>query len=236
MRIPAAKTVQTLLVLGMGLGSACRPKPPQERLPANSAAVAEHPSPVSASLPVDKLSAATRAASWLDIRTPALDSLTPAYQQFARFLELAVATRSDLRGLDSIYYRGSLEDLGLTERDDDMRWLAASHIISVRTSGDSGNAVAVITTVAQQTPENEEGHYAVHFGIRDDTVHWLLVRTADTGRRWKIYGEGWMMGDPRDQFSVLHVGRDLHWVTGSREQAIAAVDSIRRARGLEIVR
>jgi len=230
-RIPPARLAQTLLVLSLGLVSACHPNQTQARMSASSPSIAQLPM-----LPVDTPALQPHPTSSRNVPAPTLDSLASAYQQFASFLELAVATRKDLEGLDSIYSRGSLEDLGLTERDEDMRWLAASRIISVRTSGDSGRAVALITTVARQVPESEEGHYAVRFEIQNDTAQWLIVRSADTGGRWKVYGEGWIVGHPRDQFSILPVGRDLHWVTGSRAQALAAVDSIRLARGLAIVR
>jgi hypothetical protein len=43
-------------------------------------------------------------------------------------------------------------------------------------------------------------------------------------------------GDAYEHFSVFRVGRNVRWITGSQAKALAAVDSIRRARGLPVVR
>ena len=231
MTFPLVRSVQTLLVLGAGLLMACSPDPAGARSrPTSASTTRRSTSSAVTSGARDTISP----RSWRDTLAPELDSLAPAYQQFAKFLDSTVATRTPSPEIASVYTIGT--DLGLDQRDLDSRWLATSRIVSVRSVGDSAHAVAVITTVARQVPETEEGHYAVRFGIRDDTAHWLLVRNAETGGNWKVDGDGWIGGDPPDQFTVLRLGHYIHWVVGSREQAIAAVDSIRRARGLEVVR
>lgn len=155
------------------------------------------------------------------------DSLAPAFQQFARFLSLAVASRVPHAGrVDSVYTSGT--DLGIDERDTDMRWVAASRILYVSTKGDTGRAAAVITEVARQVDDHDG--YRASYGIREDTAHWGLVRGVDTSGRWLV------QGDAAEGFGVFHIGRDIRWVVGSRSQALAAVDSIRRARGLPLVR
>jgi hypothetical protein len=155
------------------------------------------------------------------------DSLSPVYQQFAKFLTLAVATHVDHVGdADSVYTSGT--ELGIDEQYKEMRWLAASRILSVKSNGDTAHAVALITTVARQT---DTGHgYTASYGIREDTARWVLVRDAEDSGRWKVNG------DAAGGFGVWHIGRDITWVNGSRARALAAVDSIRRARGLELVR
>lgn len=160
-------------------------------------------------------------------RTAPADTTSEPYKQFARFLWLAVATRAPGPGrVDSVYTHGT--DLGIDERYTDMRWVAAYRILSIWTAGDSGRAAAVITTVARQT---DKGYgWTARYGIRDDTAHWRLERSADTGGRWKV------RGDALDGFRVFRVGRDVKWLTGSPKKAFAAVDSIRRARGLPLVR
>jgi hypothetical protein len=88
--------------------------------------------------------------------------------------------------------------------------------------------VALITSVARQTNENDV--WTASTEIREDTVHWALIRNTDTQGRWMVNG------DAAEGFGLFHIGRDVRWVRGSRVQALAAIDSIRRARGLEVLR
>jgi hypothetical protein len=156
------------------------------------------------------------------------DSLNEAYRQFAAYLSLAVATRRPRTNvLDSVYTPG--EELGVGEAERDMRWVAASRILSVRTMGDRAQGLAEITTVARQTSDNHD-HWTARYGIREDTARWVLVRRASTGGRWKVSGDAY--GD----FGITHIGRDIVWAEGSRAKALAAVDSIRRARRLDLLR
>jgi hypothetical protein len=158
-----------------------------------------------------------------------IDTLALAYRQFAAFLTIATATRKPKMGVaDSVYTPG---EIGIGEQDADMRWVAASRILSIKTEGDTGSAVAVITTVARQI-DNGNGVWLARYGIHEDTARWFLVRNAATGGRWMVEG------DAAGGFGVFHIGRerDIKWVVGSRAKALAAVDSIRRARGLELVR
>jgi hypothetical protein len=129
--------------------------------------------------------------------------------------------------IDSVYTRG--EELGIDERYEDMRWLAAYRIVSVETKNDTAQAAAVITVVARQTNDGHD-HYTARYGIRDDTARWVLVRESTAGGRWKV------SGDAVGGFGVAHIGRDIRWAEGSRAKALAAVDSIRRARGLPLLR
>jgi hypothetical protein len=155
------------------------------------------------------------------------DSLSPAYRQLARFLSLAVATRVLHTGIaDSVYTTGTEPDIN--ELYTDMRWVADFRILSVSTRGDSGRATAVVTDVARQV--EKRGTYEATYGIREDTAHWLLVRGLDSTGRWLVNG------DAAEGFGVFHVGRQIRWVSGSRGKALAAVDSIRRARGFPLIR
>jgi hypothetical protein len=151
------------------------------------------------------------------------DTATLARAQFEKFLSLAIATRQPHVGMiDSVYTCGD------EESRDDMRWIAAFRILSVSVAGDSGRAAAALTVVAIQ--KDGLSGWTARFGIREDTAHWELKRSAETGGRWMI------CGDTYEHFGVFHLGRDVKWLRGSTSEAIAAVDSIRRARGLPIIR
>jgi hypothetical protein len=146
-----------------------------------------------------------------------------AESQFIQFLSLAVATRVPRLGLvDSVYTCDE------TEGRHDMKWVAAGRVLSVSTRGDSGRATAVITTVAHQT-ERSNG-YDARYRIHEDTAHWDLVRNIQTGGKWMV------CGDALEGFGIFHIGRSVRWVQGSRAEALAAADSVRRARGLPILR
>jgi hypothetical protein len=156
------------------------------------------------------------------------DTLDEAYRQFAAYLSLAVATRRPhMNVLDTVYTAG--EELGVGEAENDMRWVAASRILSVRTMGDRAQGFAEITTVARQTSDTHD-HWTARYAIREDTARWSLVRSADTGGRWKVWGDAY------GGFGITQIGRDIVWAEGSRAKALAAVDSIRRARRLELLR
>jgi hypothetical protein len=127
---------------------------------------------------------------------------------------------------DSVYVSGI--NLGVDEMNDDMRWLAAYRIVSVRTKGDTGWATAIITSTARQKDDGRR--WTARYGIQEDTAHWVLLRSPDTRGSWMVWG------DAAEGFGVFHIGRDVHWVTGGRRQALAAVDSIRKARGLPLLR
>lgn len=89
-----ARAVQTLLVLGAALLVACSAESSKGQMQASADSAASHPAtPVAAAAPVDTSLTEPSVPSWRDTLTPALDSLAPAYRQFASFLELAVATR-----------------------------------------------------------------------------------------------------------------------------------------------
>ena len=94
-------------------------------------------------------------------------------------------------------------------------------------AGEHGRATAVITSVARQTDRGPG--WTASYGVRNDTAHWALTRGPETDGRWMV------CGDSFEQFGVWHIGRTVKWLRGSKAQALAAVDSIRRARGLELV-
>ena len=168
------------------------------------------------------------AATATDTAWVSADTLNEAYRQFAAYLSLAVATRRPHTNvLDSVYTAG--EELGVGEAENDMRWVAASRILSVRTMGDRAQGLAEITTVARQTSDTHD-HWTARYAIREDTARWSLVRSADTGGRWKVWGDAY------GGFGITQIGRDIVWAEGSRAQTLAAVDSIRRARRLELLR
>lgn len=149
---------------------------------------------------------------------------TPPDSQLAHFLSLAIATRVPRVGrLDSVYTREE-------EEYNRVRWLADFKVIGVALRGDSALATAVITTVADQV-DRGRGWVATP-RIETDTAHWQMARSRDGERRWLV------CGDAVEGFGVLMVGREVRWrpATASARTARAAVDSIRRARGLTIVR
>jgi hypothetical protein len=75
-------------------------------------------------------------------------------------------------------------ELGVDEMNDDMRWLAAYRIVSLRTRGDSSWARAVITSTARQ---KDDGYgWTARYGIREDAAHWMLVRSAEVGGAWMV--------------------------------------------------
>ena len=151
------------------------------------------------------------------------DTTTLPYAQFEKFLSLAIPTRAPRLGIfDSVYTCREEENYA------DMRWVADSRILSVSVTGDSGRAAAVLTVVARQ--KDDGPGWKATFGIREDTAHWALKRDTEADGRWKV------CGDSFEQFGVFRIGRDVQWLRGDRTKALAAVDSIRRVRGLPVVR
>jgi hypothetical protein len=204
------------LTLDAGIAAACDSRGAQVRRAADSAPVRTE---AAAQAPPDTIASVDTFA--------VADPSTEAYRQFAAFLSLAVASREPHVGrTDSVYTRGT--EIGIEEQDAAMRWVADARILRVSTRGDSGRAVALITSVARQTNENDV--WMASTDTRDDTVHWALIRNADTQGRWMVNG------DAAEGFGVFHIGRDVRWVRGSRAQALAAIDSIRHLRGLELLR
>lgn len=148
-----------------------------------------------------------------------------ARKAFERFLQLAVATNTLRIGrYDSVYT--CPED----ELYEDVRWVADSRVLDINVRGDTANVSAVLTTAAQQVQEDVGTDYVATVRIREDTGHWRMVRTGGAG--WKV------CGDSREGFGVWMIGRTIHWrpVGASRLTAHSVIDSIRRARGLPIMR
>lgn len=158
------------------------------------------------------------------IAVGAIDSTTPAYRQFDRFLSQTLATRRPRMGyVDSLYTCGDEE--GFEER----RWIAAYRILQLTTRGDTGRVVVALTSVARQLQETDS-RYGARTGILEDTASWRLVRNEETGGRWMT------CGDSDQGFNTMAIGRSVRWRKGSAKRAVALADSIRKARGLPIVR
>jgi hypothetical protein len=126
---------------------------------------------------------------------------------------------------------GEIEDVaGLCpEEDMERRWLADYRVLSVATSGDSGVATAAITTAVRQIEGPRDSTIAT-VSIADDTAHWRMIRSSETRDRWMV------CGDAVEGFGVFPSTWSVRWEAGSAEAARAAIDSIRRARGLPLVR
>lgn len=166
-----------------------------------------------------------------------------ADSQLARFLSASVATRVPRRGLfDSVRAYFSPEPGGDVSGGcpwangdyDEARWLADFRVLSVRARGDSADGTAAITTVATEKLEiepNGNSGFVAEFRIDEDTAHWNLIRNAQTYGRWKV------CGGAKEGFEVSTLSEPgMRWRNGSAALAHAAVDSIRRARGLPLAR
>ncbi|MEP6992218.1 MAG: hypothetical protein ABJA80_14900 [bacterium] len=150
----------------------------------------------------------------------------PPDSQFARFLSLAIATRAPRVGKFSDVY-----ECRDSEALKDVRWLADYRILSVHTTGDSAVATAQVTTVARQ--HDGATGWVADAGIRVDTARWRMRNVAaGATKRWKV------CGDAMEHFGVFMLGRTVRWAPAgsSAATAKAAVDSIRRARGLALAR
>ena len=175
-------------------------------------------------------------ARWHSDAASLPQSAEQAETVFARFLDLSVATRAPRIGMfDSVY---TCEDLVWMS---DVRWVADYRIVNVATSGDTARATAILTTVARQIDLGDnQGTYAATFRVSADTGHWLMVRSAETRNLWKVCGDARerVGGIPREHFGVFMLGRTIRWQPpgASSQGARAAIDSIRRSRGLPIVR
>jgi hypothetical protein len=141
----------------------------------------------------------------------------------------SVATPIDVRKRESVRWCDGRMSSRTSGASVGIYYHAASWILSVRTMGDRAQGLAEITTVARQTSDSHD-HWTARYAIREDTARWVLVRRASTGGRWKV------SGDAHGGFGVTHIGRDIVWAEGSRAKALAAVDSIRRARRLDLLR
>jgi hypothetical protein len=161
-----------------------------------------------------------------------------AQTNFARFLSLAVATRSQVLGMfDSVYARGDPKIGGdvdpCPEDYREVRWLADYKIVSVDAKNDSAVGVAVLTTVADQmpSPDGADGVYLVTPRLRQDTARFTLIRSPETHGHWAV------CGDAQGGFGLLRIGREVRWPPGwSKEKAFEQIDSVRKARGLPILR
>jgi hypothetical protein len=162
------------------------------------------------------------------------DDMSPD-SQFARFLSLSIGTRTARLGMfDAVYTRigrgprpGEIEHIfgPCPEEFIESRWLADFRMISVSTRGDSGEAVARITTVARQD------EVEARMQIEEDTARWRLIRSPETGHRWQV------CGDAKGGFSLFVDTPVVRWRNGgSSDIARGAIDSIRRARGLPLAR
>jgi hypothetical protein len=155
-------------------------------------------------------------------------SQAEAESQLARFLSLSIITRAPKLGqYDSVYTCRDFETYS------DSRWVADYRILAVRQQNDSlAEASAVLTTVARLVDRNGNGDYRATVRVAADTGHWRMLRSPETGRRWMV------CGDAREGFTPIKLGRDITWnpAGASAEKARALADSVRKARGLPIIR
>lgn len=166
---------------------------------------------------------------------------------FTRFLDLSVATRQPRPGrLDSVYTAGMQFNYDSNyaytrcEQSTDARWMADYRVLRVVTTGDSAVASVELVTVAHETEHGVVGvdagvYHEATLRLKTDTGHWELLRSArETGGVWKV------CGDAREGFSLFPAGRvgAVRWLPpgASADKARAAIDSIRKSRGLPIIR
>jgi hypothetical protein len=144
--------------------------------------------------------------------------------QFAKFLDISVATHAPKLGRYASVYCREGEEYQLT------RWLADFEVVRVDVRGDSATAVAVVTTVADQS--DRTGRWVAARKIRTDTAHWHMVREPAGSGVWRV------CGDANEGFSMIMTGPDMIWrpLGASRKRAFADVDSIRRGRGHAVIR
>jgi hypothetical protein len=139
-----------------------------------------------------------------------------------RFLSLAIATRGNRSSINEVWTCD--EQLGY----DDARWIADYLVLTTTTRGDSAFGTATLTTVASQVDKGKG--WVASLKTTEDTAHFVLLRDKANGK-WRV------CGDASEGFGVVMVGRDIQWQGGaSPAKAHAVIDSIRQARGLEIVR
>jgi hypothetical protein len=159
--------------------------------------------------------------------------------QLTRFLSLSVATREkNLVYVDSVYTDGDIRVGGdvapcLAGDETVNRWLAASHVLSVTVQGDRADATAAITTAAREVEEPDGESFVVNPQIQEDTARWRLLKSGTSGK-WMVCGPG---SHPKEIFGLFKVGRTIKWPNGgSQESVMSTIDSIRRARGLPVLR
>jgi hypothetical protein len=139
-----------------------------------------------------------------------------------RFLSLAIATRENRANINEVWTCD--EQLGY----DDTRWIADYLVLTTTTRGDSAFATTTVTTVARQIDMGKG--WVATLKTSEDTAHFILLRNKPD-QQWRV------CGDAREGFGVVMVGRDIQWQAGaSPAKAHAVIDSVRQARGLEIIR
>jgi len=163
-----------------------------------------------------------------------------AESQFDRFLSLSIATREkNAVSAESVYTEGGIKVGGdvapcLAGDETVNRWLADYHVLSVSLRGDTAIASAAITTAVREDEEPDGRSFVATPLIQEDTARWMLVRGADTHGKWMVCGPG---ASAQGLFGLFKVGRTIRWANGgSARNATATIDSIRRARGLPVVR
>lgn len=174
---------------------------------------------------------------------PAAAERTPA-QALESFLALSIVTRRPtLRSMDSVFAvswgESDSSDVNETLVDnwEDTRWLADYRILRVAPDtvieGNFIGTVAITTVAAVVGEVTPVGRATATFGIQEDTVRWRLAKGPLSQGQWKVIGA--------TQTDLLGLGMGpaiVEWKPrgASLEKAFAAVDSIRTARGLPIVR
>jgi hypothetical protein len=174
-------------------------------------------------------------------RTKDQDDVAGADSALTHFLSLSIATRSGhLRILDSVWVTDSVP--GSWERG---YWLADWRILSTILHADSGQGTVAITTSVfegeDEAATSRDMGLVGTIGVREDTAVWRLVRAPGSSNGWKVLGDGeWLRRSRDSMYGVVHldvVPIQLWRPAGATsETARRAVDSLRQARGLRVVR
>lgn len=178
------------------------------------------------SLPIAALSTVVVCSASPKADTPVAKTNTAADSQLGRFLNVAIASRRQQKGMwDSVY-----TCVGPDREDwQRVRWIADYRIKSTTPERDSIKGEVALTYVAEQSDEGFAG-WMGRVGVREVVGHFTLVRDSTDGA-WKVCGE------TDQKYGVRMMSRVTPWAPGgSAERARALVDSVRQARGLAIVR
>jgi hypothetical protein len=171
---------------------------------------------------------ATQAAAVpIGLATPPAIAEDSPDSALARFLTFVIPTgrHSYPAALDSVYENGACRYL---ESNSETRWLADYRILATVVGGKDTAVVTAFLTSAATVRDDDKSIRGI-LEIRQDTANFLMVRHSG---RWKA------CGDAFGGFGLILYGRINSWTPagGSAAKAMAAIDSIRRARGLRLIR
>jgi hypothetical protein len=161
---------------------------------------------------------------------PSLIGVNPVLPEstLSYFLSVTVPTRQpNTVMLDSIYGCSDTENL------DHVLWLADWHMDSSTALGDSMLVYFRATSVARLRAAN--GGYRAVMGIEEIPI---VARLDRVGQRWTVCVNFRDWRHPADDFFIGGPFPNIRWQPAGAniQQVFAAIDSIRRARGLAIIR